>query len=68
MDQFVIDLGPAEENEPPARAGDTVVLFGNPNSKTTPGCPLADDWAQACGTINYEIITRLGARVPRAYS
>jgi len=45
-----------------------VVLFGNPNSKTTPGCPLADDWAQACGTINYEIITRLGARVPRAYS
>lgn len=68
MDQFVIDLGPAEGNEPPARAGDTVVLFGNPNSKTTPGCPLADDWAQACGTINYEIITRLGARVPRAYS
>ena len=68
MDQFVIDLGPAEGNEPPALAGDTVVLFGNPNSKTTPGCPLADDWAQACGTINYEIITRLGARVPRAYS
>ena len=27
--------------------------------------PSADDWAQACGTINYEIVTRLGARVPR---
>ena len=24
-----------------------------------------DDWAQACGTINYEIVTRLGSRVPR---
>ncbi|EPD30989.1 alanine racemase [Gleimia europaea ACS-120-V-Col10b] len=68
MDQFVIDLGPVAGSQPPALAGDTVVLFGNPKAENTPGCPLADDWAQACGTINYEIITRLGARVPRAYS
>ena len=27
--------------------------------------PTAQDWAEACGTIGYEIVTRLGARVPR---
>ena len=27
--------------------------------------PTADEWAEACGTINYEIVTRLGPRVPR---
>ncbi|MDO5064986.1 MAG: alanine racemase [Actinomyces bowdenii] len=30
--------------------------------------PSADDWALACGTINYEIVTRLGPRVPRCYA
>ena len=29
--------------------------------------PLAEDWAQATGTIGYEIVTRLGPRVPRVY-
>lgn len=65
MDQFVIDLGPADEA--PARAGDWAVLFGNPHRLSTRGCPTADDWAQASGTINYEIVTRLGERVPRSY-
>ena len=27
--------------------------------------PSADDWADAAGTINYEIVTRIGPRVPR---
>ena len=32
------------------------------------GEPTADDWAEAVGTINYEIVTRFGsARVPRVY-
>jgi len=31
------------------------------------GEPTADDWADAAGTINYEIVTRLGARIPRRY-
>ncbi|MDO5035146.1 MAG: alanine racemase [Actinomycetaceae bacterium] len=66
MDQFVIDLG--ESDEAPAAVGDEVVLFGNPNNPDTKGCPTADDWADVAGTINYEIVTRLGARVPRAYS
>ncbi len=27
-----------------------------------------DEWAKACGTINYEIVTRIGPRVPRIYT
>ena len=59
MDQFVLDLGPAAED----RAGDTVTLFGSGRD----GVPTAQDWADAAGTISYEITTRLGARVPREY-
>ncbi len=58
--------GLAGNPEPPARVGDTAVLFGDPAA--TPGAPLADDWARACGTINYEIVTRLGERVPRVWT
>ena len=40
------------------------VLFGPGDD----GEPTADDWAEAVGTINYEIVTRMGsARVPRVY-
>lgn len=72
MDQVVIDLGPATVEEgpnagepvaAPAVPGDIAVLWGDPG--TDPAVPSADDWAQACDTINYEIVTRLGARVPR---
>ena len=31
------------------------------------GEPTAQDWAEAVGTINYEIVTRVGPRVPRRY-
>ncbi|MFD3564839.1 alanine racemase [Streptomyces sp. NPDC058686] len=58
MDQFVVDLGGDE-----LRAGDEAVLFG-PGDR---GEPTAEDWAQAAGTIAYEIVTRIGARVPRVY-
>ncbi len=58
MDQFVLDLGADE-----ARAGDEVVLFGD----GVGGEPTAQDWADACGTISYEIVTRFGPRLPRAY-
>ena len=37
------------------------MLFGDP----TLGAPAADEWAEAADTINYEIVTRIGARVPR---
>lgn len=59
MDQVVVDLGP----ESHARAGDVAVLFG----PEAAGGPSAQDWAIAAGTISYEIVTRLGARVERVY-
>ncbi|CAM5467007.1 alanine racemase [Streptomyces canus] len=58
MDQFVVDLGGDE----PA-TGTRAVLFG-PGDR---GEPTAEDWAQAAGTIAYEIVTRIGTRVPRVY-
>ena len=59
MDQFVVDLGSASR----AQAGDPVVLFGTGGS----GEPTAQDWAEATETISYEIISRIGSRVPRVY-
>ncbi|MCC2034087.1 alanine racemase [Microbacterium allomyrinae] len=56
MDQFVVDVG-----DTPVAVGDEVVLFGDP----TLGAPAASDWADAAGTIDYEIVTRIGPRVPR---
>lgn len=56
MDQFVVDVG-----DHPVAVGDEAVLFGDP----TLGVPSADDWARAADTINYEIVTRIGPRVPR---
>ncbi|MGA8257241.1 MAG: alanine racemase, partial [Nocardioides sp.] len=58
MDQILVDLG---GDEPPV--GSEVVLFGPP----TDGQPTAQDWAEACGTINYEIVTRIGGRMTRRY-
>ncbi|QEV46003.1 alanine racemase [Streptomyces vinaceus] len=58
MDQFVVDLGADL-----VRAGDEAVLFG-PGEH---GEPTAEDWAQAAHTIAYEIVTRIGVRVPRVY-
>ncbi|MFF9089515.1 alanine racemase [Streptomyces sp. NPDC014991] len=58
MDQFVVDLGGDEPS-----AGAEAVLFG-PGDR---GEPTAEDWAQASGTIAYEIVTRIGTRVPRVY-
>ena len=58
MDQFVVDLGGDS-----AAAGDEAVLFG-PGDR---GEPTAEDWARAAGAIGYEIVTRVGPRVPRVY-
>jgi len=56
MDQFVLDLG-----DDAADPGDEVVVFGT-------GGPSADEWAEVCGTIGYEIVTRIGPRVPRVHT
>jgi alanine racemase len=58
MDQFVLDVG-GERIE----AGDEVLLFGSGAG----GEPTAQEWADTLGTISYEVVTRVGARVPRTY-
>jgi alanine racemase len=59
MDQFVVDLGP----DSAAISGDWVEVFGDGLA----GGYTADDWGSASGSINYEIVTRIGPRVPRIY-
>jgi alanine racemase len=56
MDQFVVDVPRGTV------AGDEIVLFG----PGTSGEPTAQDWAEACGTISYEIVTRMGGLAGRA--
>ncbi len=62
MDQVVVDLGDGPDVGQ-LRAGERVVLFGD----AARGEPTAQEWAEAVDTISYEIVTRIGARVPRTY-
>ena len=59
MDQFVVDLGATST----AKSGDWVSVFGPGTGEEY----TADDWGSASGSINYEIVTRIGPRVPRIY-
>ena len=56
MDQCVVNLGLDSK----AVAGDYVTVMGSDGYSI-------DEWANAAGTINYEIITRIATRVPRVY-
>src|SRR5882757_8465868 len=58
MDQIMVDCGPDRDGEP-VEVGSEAVLFG-PGDR---GEPTAQDWADALGTIHYEIVT--GLRVGR---
>jgi alanine racemase len=58
MDLSVLDFG-AE----PAETGDEVVLFGPGDS----GEPTAQQWADAMGTVSYEVVTNFTGGVPRTY-
>jgi len=58
MDQLLVDVGDA-----PVETGDEVVLIGRQGNEEI----TATEWAQHLGTINYEIVTGIGARVPRTY-
>jgi alanine racemase len=60
MDQFVVDLGADSR----ANSGDWVIVFGDGSQ----GEYTADDWGAASLSINYEIVTRIGPRVPRIYA
>jgi len=59
MDQVVVEVGDDE-----VAAGDEAVVFGSGER----GEPTADEWGRAIGTIGYEVVTRIGARVPRVYT
>jgi alanine racemase len=56
MDQLVIDCGDED-----VRVGDEVVLLGRQGEAVI----TADEWATWAGTITWEILCGIGARVPR---
>jgi alanine racemase len=58
MDQIVVDLGDEDVS-----LGDEVVLLGAQGDQEI----TADEWAGALGTISYEVVCSVGARVPRRY-
>ena len=60
MDQVVVDLGPDGGG---VREGDDAVFFGNGRH----GEPVAQDWADALGTIHYEVVTGLRGRIVKRY-
>jgi alanine racemase len=46
--------------EQPVRMGEEAIVFG-----AGEGAARVEDWAEAAGTIAYELLVRVGARVPR---
>jgi alanine racemase len=58
MDQLMVDLG-----DVPADADDEVVLIGRQGDDEI----TATEWGERLGTISYEVVTGIGARVPRTY-
>ena len=59
MDQLLVDCGDLD-----VRAGDEVVLLGSQGDHEVTGWELAG----LAETIAYEIVTRIGQRVPRVYA
>ena len=59
MDQCMIDVS----NVPDVKVGDEVTIMGTDGAHTI----LADDIAEATGTINYEICCAFGQRLPKVY-
>lgn len=59
MDQVIVDCGP----EGGVEVGDEAVLIGEQGQERI----TASEWAARLGTIVYEVVTRIGPRVPRVY-
>ena len=57
MDQLMVDCGP----DSGVRHGDEVVLIGSQGAETV----TAQEWADRIGTISFEILCRIGPRLPR---
>ncbi len=60
MDQVMVDVGPGSE----VRPGDEAVLLGGQGTERID----PEEWAERLGTIAYEVVCALGARVERRYS
>ena len=60
MDFTMLDLG----QSPNVSLDDEVVVFGHQNGATLP----VEEVARELGTINYEIVSGIGNRVPRIYT
>jgi alanine racemase len=58
MDQLMVDCG-----DDRVSVGDEVVLIGTQDGERI----LVEEWADPLGTIGYEIVCGIGARVPRHY-
>lgn len=61
MDHILVDCGPVEGPGGSVAAGDEVVLLGTQGTEAV----TAAEWAERTGTIGYEILSRIGPRVPR---
>lgn len=59
MDQIMVDI----THIPEAAVGDKAVLLGEQGAEKI----TADELADLCGTISYEILTSISQRVPRIY-
>ncbi len=58
MDQFVVDVSEAKVS-----IGDEVVVLGDVRR----GEPTAEQLGESAGSVNYEIVTRIGGRANRVY-
>jgi alanine racemase len=56
MDQFVVDVG-----DLPVAVGDEAVLIGRQGSEQI----TAEEWADRLGSIGYEVVCAISARIPR---
>lgn len=79
MDQIVVDMGDAavavgdravlfgDSSSTMRASGASRSSASSRRTYASDPVPGADDWATAAGTINYEIVTRIGQRVVRRY-
>ncbi len=58
MDQLVVEVG-----DHPVPVGEEAVLIGVQGSESI----SFDDWAELADTINYEVVCRIGSRLPKRY-
>jgi alanine racemase len=58
MDQLLVEVG-----DHPVSVGDEAILVGTQGKESI----TFDDWARLADTINYEVVSRIGPRLPRRY-